>query len=77
MITFYLFFQDAWEELKKIGQFFQVAIHFHPGHLQIKINDTSFCAPVGLLLTKLNHYFDIYIWIQICFLAIPSDTKNK
>ena len=45
-------------ELENIGQFFQVAIHFHPSHPQPKIINTSFCALLGLLLTKLNHYFD-------------------
>ena len=25
------------------------------------MNDTSFCALVGLLLTKLNHYFNVYV----------------
>ena len=40
------------------GQFFQVAIRFHPSHLQPNIINSSFCALEGLLLTKLNHYFD-------------------
>ena len=38
--------------------FFQVAIHFHPSHPQQKIINSSFCALLGLLLTKLNYYFD-------------------
>ena len=46
------------EELEKVGQLFQVAIHFHPSHLQPNIINTSFCALVGLLLTDLNHYFN-------------------
>ena len=46
------------EELEKTGQFFQVAINFHPSHPQPKIINTSFCALLGLLSTKLNHYFD-------------------
>ena len=37
---------------KKSGQVFQDAIHFHPSHLQQKMNETSFCALVGLLLTN-------------------------
>ena len=53
------------EELEKTGQFFQVAIHFHPSHPQINMNDTSFCALVGLLLMKLNHYFDVYIHTDV------------
>ena len=46
------------EKLEKNGQFFQVVIQFHPSHQQPNIIDTRFCALVGLLLTKLNHYFD-------------------
>ena len=51
------------------GQFFQVVIHFHPSHPQPNIIDTIFCALVGLLLTKLNHYWDdsidssMFIWL--------------
>ena len=44
--------------LKKSGQFSQVAIHFHPSHPQPKIINIFFCALLGFLLTKLNHYFD-------------------
>ena len=44
-----------------MANFFQVAIHFHPCHLQTKMIGTSFCALVGLLLTILNHYFNIPI----------------
>ena len=43
---------------QKVGQFCQVAIHFHPSHPQPNIINTSFCALVGSLLTKLNHYFN-------------------
>ena len=49
------------EEFGKVGQLFQVTIHFHPSHLQPNIINTSFCALVGLLLTKLNHYFNVSI----------------
>ena len=45
-------------ENTQVGQFFQVAIHFHPSHPQPNIIDNSFCALVGLLITKLNHYFN-------------------
>ena len=44
--------------LKFTGQCFQAAIHFHPSHPQPNIINISFCALVGLLLTKLNHYFN-------------------
>ena len=37
---------------KKIRQFCQVAIHFHPNHPEP--NMSNFCALVGLLLTKMN-----------------------
>ena len=43
--------------LKNLALFFQVAILFHPTHPQPRMNDASFFAFVGLLLTKLNHYF--------------------
>ena len=52
------------EELEKGGQLFQAAIRFHPSHLQPNIINTSFCALVGLLLTKL----------KIRFWAIHRDT---
>ena len=42
------FFQNTQNELVKIGQFFQVAIHFHPCYPQPKMDDTSFCGLVGL-----------------------------
>ena len=35
-----------------------VAIHFHSSHPQPSLINTSFCPLVGLLLTKLNHYFN-------------------
>ena len=37
---------------------FQVAIHFYPSHSQLNVINSSFCAQVGLLLTKLYHYFN-------------------
>ena len=45
------------KNLKKL-EFFSVARHFHPSHRQPNIISTYFCAIVGLLLTKLNHYFN-------------------
>ena len=33
----------------------------HPSDLQLKMIDTSFCALVGLLLTNLNHFFNVSI----------------
>ena len=58
--------------LKKWANFFQVAIRFHPGHPQPKMINTSFCALVGLLLTKLNHYFNVCIHINtgVCWVFI-------
>ena len=54
------------ENLKKMGEFFHVAIHFHPCHPQPRTNDTSFCALVGPLLTKLT-LFDVYIHAGMFF----------
>ena len=56
--SFWRLFYDTQEELEKIGQIFQVVIHFHASHPQPKIINTSLCALLGLLLTKPNHYFD-------------------
>ena len=42
------------EELEKVGQ---VSIHFHASQTQLSIITSSFCALVGLLLTKRNHYY--------------------
>ena len=60
------------KNLKKIGSFFQVAIHFHPGHPQPNIIKSSFCALVALLLTKLCHYFNDSIETKLIRLAIIS-----
>ena len=46
---------------------FQVAIHFHPGRSQTKLINVSFCALVGFLLTKLNHYFNVSIDTSMFF----------
>ena len=45
----------------------KVAIHFHPSHPQPNIMNSSFCALVGLLLTKLNHYFNDSIETNMFF----------
>ena len=50
-----------------IGQFFQVAIHFHLSHLQPKMINTSFSALIELLLAKLNNYFYVYIYTNTFF----------
>ena len=55
---------------------FQVAIHFHPSHPQLDIINSSFCALVGLLLTKFYDYFNNSIETNM-FSAIHSDTKNR
>ena len=52
--------------LKKLANFFQVAIHFHPSHMQTKMNNTTLFALAGLFLTKLNHYLT-FPSIQICW----------
>ena len=70
------FLPNSQEELERIGQLFQVAIRFHPSHPQAKMIDTSFCALVGLFLTKLNHYFNVFIDTNK-FFAIQSDTLNR
>ena len=59
--SFWWLLYNTQKELEKIAQSFQVVIHFHPSHAQPKIINTSFCALLGLLLTKLNHYFDDFI----------------
>ena len=53
--------------LKKLANFFQLAVHCHPCHPQPKIINTSFCALVGQLITKLNHYFDVSIATKCVF----------
>ena len=45
----------------------KVAIHFHPSHPQPNIMNSSFCVLVGLLLTKLNHYFNDSIETNMFF----------
>ena len=61
------FLQNPQEKIEKIGQFFQVAIHFNPGHPQPKIINTSFCALVGELLTNLNRYFNVSVDTDMIF----------
>ena len=50
IISFQRFFQDTRGELEEIGQFFQVAIYFHPGHLQPGATINASCG-------KLDHQF--------------------
>ena len=57
------------------GTFFQVAIHFHPSHPQSKVTNTSFCALLGLLLTKRNHYFDVSIDSNMIFWPVKRTLK--
>ena len=77
------FLQNSQEELQEIGQLFQVAIRFHPCHPQAKMIDTSFCALVGLFLTKLNHYFNVSIrckadfFLQSCEFAELSLSRRR
>ena len=55
------------KNLKKLSIFFKVTIHFLPTNPQPNIINTSFCAVVGSLLTKLNHYYNDST-VLICFL---------
>ena len=48
---------NSHEELLKIGQFFQVLIHFHLSHLQTKMIDPSFCSLEGLFVKKFEPLF--------------------
>ena len=48
--------------------------HFHPSHLQTNMIVISFCAPEGLFLTKLKHYFNVSFDTNI-FVYIQSDAK--
>ena len=58
-------------ELESIAQFFQLAIHFYPGHTQAKIIKTRLYVIVELLLTKRNKDFnvsmdtDVFLILQI------------
>ena len=42
---------------KSLVPIFQVAIRFHPGHLQPKTLSNSFSALTQQLLIKMGHYF--------------------
>ena len=56
IISFSAIFPRHFGGTGKNWPIFQVAIYFHPGHPQSKLTDTSFCALVEYLLTKLDHY---------------------
>ena len=76
IISIKRFLSNTQKELEKIGQFFQVSIHFHPSHLRPNILNTSlsFGELVGLLPTKLNHYFTVSIDINV-YSVHQIDTK--
>ena len=58
--------------VKKLANFFKLqSISILSMHSQPKMNNTSFCALVELLLTKLNHNINVYIDV----FAVNSDTK--
>ena len=61
--------------LKKVVNFFQVAIHFHPSYPQSQMKDTSLCAPVGLWLIKLNNYCNVYIHTNVFFWLLRVTLK--
>ena len=60
MVSFFTEFSKIHREnLKKLANFFKLLlIHIHPSHPHPNIINSSFCALEGLLLTKLNHYFN-------------------
>ena len=43
--------------MKKLAQLFQIAIHFHPGHPQLKTLNDSLDKLILLPSTKLDYYF--------------------
>ena len=53
--------------LKKLAQLFQIAIHFHPGHLQLTTLTDSLDTLIYLPSTKLDYYFagsiGAYFWL--------------
>ena len=44
-------------DLKTLGKLYQIAIHFHPGHPQLKTLNDSLDTLIQLPLTKLDYYF--------------------
>ena len=45
--------------LKKVASFFQDAIHFHPGHLQLR----TLIFTISALVEKFETKVDPYIWV--------------
>ena len=45
---------NSHQELQKIGQYFQVSIHFYLSHLQTKMIDPSFCMFPRRVICKKN-----------------------
>ena len=64
----YLFFNDFFKiklgNEKKIAFFCQVAIHFHPGHPQLKIINTILCSLEGLLTKLIAGLLTIFTNLQ-------------
>ena len=65
------------KNLKKLAIFFKITIHFHPSHPWSNIINSTFSVFVGLVLTKIKHYFHNVIETNTFFLAIHSYTKSK
>ena len=53
------FFKTRGNNLKSLASIFQVAIRFHPPHLQPKTLANSFSVLISQLLTKIGHYLQV------------------
>ena len=70
-IFFFFFFCDFSKihtrNLKKLANLFKLQSISILSHPQSEMVDTSFCILVGLFLTKLNHYFNVSIDVNMFF----------
>ena len=46
------FFEDVWKQLEKFSLTFQVVIHFHRSHLQLKMLVNSFGALINIAIVN-------------------------
>ena len=60
-----------------LAQLFQIAIHFYPGHPQLKILADSLDALIQLPSTKMDYYFVGYILMHTRLLAYQGIAKNS
>ena len=59
-VPFPLVFKTKWYNLKKLAQLFQVAIHFHPGHPQLKtLTDSSNACISTVTFNKTGLLFSV------------------